>query len=134
MAHFAILDQNDFVTGVYGVSNNDITSSDGLENEANGKAILSRILGISDLSKIVQTSYNKKFRGTFAGVGLYYDRTLDVFLIPKRHPSWVYDESIKSYVPPASMPNDGGDYAWDEANIKWIPIGNPETGATLFEL
>jgi hypothetical protein len=133
MAYFAVLDQNDIVTGVYG-SPNDQNNDSGSGSEESEKAIIGEASGVSDMSKIVKTSKDKSFRGAFAGIGLLYDRERDVFLIPKRHPSWVYDESIKSYVPPVSMPDDGGDYAWDEENIKWIPIGDPETGATLFQL
>jgi hypothetical protein len=134
MAHFAVLNDRDVVVGVYGVANAQITDSSGSENEELGKAFICNLLKIDDTSRVVQTSYNKSFRGAFAGIGMMYDRNRDVFLLPKRFPSWVYDETSKSYIPPQEQPNDGGDYIWDEANGRWIPIGISGDGATLFEL
>jgi hypothetical protein len=134
MANFAILNNDDIVTGVYGVANDKIIDAGGFENEDMGKTIIAGIFGIQDTSRIVQTSYSKTFRGAFAGIGLLYDRERNVFLIPKRFPSWIYDEATSSWVPPKEFPNDGGDYSWDESNLKWIPIGNSDSGATLFKL
>lgn len=134
MANFAVLDENDFVTGVYAVGNDQIKDENGNESEELGKKIISDIFGINDLSKIIQTFHSRKARGTFAGIGLLYDREKDMFLIPKRHPSWIFDESKKSYVPPEEMPNDGRDYIWDEHNKKWISVGNNEQDKALFQL
>lgn len=134
MTYFAVLDENDIVTGVYASSNDQITDDSGLDNIQFEKSSIGEVFGISDMSKIVETSKDRNFRGAFAGVGLLYDRERDVFLIPKRFPSWIYDEARKSWVPPQEFPNDGGDYSWDESNLKWIPIGNSDDGATLFDL
>ena len=134
MAHFAVLNDRDIVIGVYGVGNAQITDSSGSENEELGKSFICNLLKIDDTSRVVQTSYNRSFRGSFAGIGMMYDRNRDVFLTEKRFPSWVYDETSKSYIPPQDHPDDGNDYSWDESNMRWIPVGNPEGGATLFEL
>ena len=40
------------------------------------------------------------------------------------HPSWVYDESTQSYIPPFSMPADGKEYVWDEKSINWYEINS----------
>jgi hypothetical protein len=39
------------------------------------------------------------------------------------HPaSWVWDESVVSFVPPIPLPTDGKPYLWDEASKSFIPF------------
>lgn len=79
MAHFAELDKNNIVLRVTVVSNADLLDENGVEQEALGIAVCEQQLG----GRWVQTSYNGNFRGQYAGIGMRYDETLDVFISPE---------------------------------------------------
>lgn len=104
MAHFAEIDKNNIVTRVLVVPN---------EEEHRGQEYLADDCGLG--GTWLQTSYNtvankhilggQPFRGSFAGVGSYYDPIEDVFIppIPFTHtPSgrkinWVWNKEIFSW-------------------------------------
>ena len=77
MAHFAELDENNIVTRVIVVHNNELLDSKGFESEWKGIEFCIQHYG----GRWVQTSYNDSFRGKYAGIGDYYDETLDEFII-----------------------------------------------------
>jgi hypothetical protein len=68
MAHFAELNENNVVTQVIVVHNNELLDN-GVESEAKGIAFCQSLFG----GNWIQTSYNANFRGKFAGVGDIYD-------------------------------------------------------------
>lgn len=74
MAHFAKLDNNNKVTEVLVVRNEDAP------DETTGKQFL---VSIGLEGNWVQTSYNENFRGKFAGHGDIYDEENDVFVTPE---------------------------------------------------
>jgi len=76
MAHFAELDNNNVVTRVIVVDNENILDGNGNESEAVGKQFCLQF----GAGPWVQTSYNAKFRGIYAGVGVTYDPVQDVFI------------------------------------------------------
>jgi hypothetical protein len=78
MAHYAEIDEDNKVIRVLVVANDVITTPDGTEDEALGKTFLSDLLG----GTWVQTSYNGRIRGTYAGQGYTYDPVADVFVPP----------------------------------------------------
>jgi hypothetical protein len=78
MAHFAELDENNIVLRVIVVSNDNLRNNLGRESEAVGVAFCKGLFGSE--TRWVQTSYNAKFRGKFAGVGDRYDQALNVFV------------------------------------------------------
>jgi hypothetical protein len=69
MAHFAELDENNVVLRVL-VTDNDYPNE--------GYDWLVENLG----GRWIQTSYNGRIRGKFAGIGDYYDEQLDQFIAP----------------------------------------------------
>jgi len=82
MAHYAFLDDNNFVTEV--ITGIDETKTiEGLTPE--------KWYGNFRNQKCVRTSYNSKIRKNFAGVGYFYDETRDAFL-PTNTPC--HDEAI----------------------------------------
>jgi len=85
MAHFAQLDNNNLVIQVIVVSNDDILDDEGNESEQMGIEFCKSYFGQNTVWK--QTSYNKKFRGKYAGIGCIYDEVLDKFINPN-----YYDE------------------------------------------
>jgi hypothetical protein len=85
MAHFAQLDENDIVTNVIVVHNNELLDDLGYESEEKGIDFCVAHFG----GRWIQTSYNAKFRCHFAGIGYTYDEIWDTFIPPKCH-----DEAI----------------------------------------
>jgi hypothetical protein len=83
MAHFAELDENDVVTRVLVVPDN---------QEHRGHEFLSTDLGLG--GTWVQTSYNATIRKHYAGIGMTFDRKRDAFLFPKCHDIAVLDETL----------------------------------------
>jgi len=78
MAHYAELDTHNRVIRVLVVANDVITTPDGTEDEMLGKVFLSELLG----GTWVQTSYNGRIRGRYAGMGYAYDAVRDEFVPP----------------------------------------------------
>lgn len=102
MAHFAKLDENNIVTQVIVVSNQDILDENGNENELIGIKFCQSLF--NDDGKWKQTSYNNKFRGKFAIPGYTYDETLDRFIPPKPYPSWLYNSERNEWNAPTPPP------------------------------
>lgn len=77
MAHFAQIDENNIVINVIVVSNDVLLNKDDYEGEQLGIEFCKSLYGQD--TNWVQTSYNKAFRGEFAGIGHTYIPELDVF-------------------------------------------------------
>jgi len=122
MSHFAKLDKNNLVTFVTVGRQED----DGLEEELNART--------GDVYR--QTSYNthggihytdgepsedqtKAFRGTYAGIGFYYDEDLDIFYPPQPYASWTLNAQTASWEPPVEYPEDENQYVWNEETTSW---------------
>ena len=114
MAHFAKL-ENNIVTQVIVVANQDILDENGQENEQKGIDFCSNLLG----GTWIQTSYNGKIRKNYAGVGYTYDEGRDAFIATKPYNSWVLDETTAQWKAPVDMPTDDKRYSWDEATTSW---------------
>lgn len=77
MAHFAKLNSDNVVEQVIVVNNEVLLDENGDEQELLGAEFCTELFG----GNWIQTSYNNKFRGIFAGVGMKYDADLDEFVI-----------------------------------------------------
>jgi hypothetical protein len=77
MAHFAQIDQNNVVTQVIVVSNDDCGGGDFPASEPIGQAFIAS-LGLA--GDWLQTSYHANFRGSYAAIGYVYDSELDEFV------------------------------------------------------
>jgi hypothetical protein len=118
MAHFAQLNDENLVTQVIVVANQDTADQDGVENEAIGIEFCTNLLG----GRWVQTSYNANIRKNYAGIGYKYDATLDAFIPPQPFESWTLNEETAQWEAPAPYPDDGKRYSWDEATTSWVEI------------
>ena len=98
MAHFACLDENNVVTQVIVVSNEDTSDSNGVEVEEIGVAFCKKLLGADTNWK--QTSYNNNMRVRYAGIGYSYNVELDAFVPPQPHASWTLDNDTADWVSP----------------------------------
>ena len=117
MAHFAQL-ENNIVTKVIVVANQDILDENGQESEQKGIDFCSNLLGGTWL----QTSYNAKIRKNYAGIGYKYDETLDAFIAPQPFASWILDEKTAQWKAPVDYPTDDKRYTWDEETTSWIEV------------
>jgi hypothetical protein len=122
MAHFAELDENNVVLRVLVVSDEDCKDANGEEKESIGIAHLEKLLG----GKWLQTSYNGRIRGLYAGIGMHYDPTADVFYPTQNYPSWELNKTIWQWEAPTPYPTDGKDYNWNEETVSWKEIKQAE--------
>lgn len=97
MAHFAQLDDSNYVLQVIVVSNNDAPT------EEAGVAFCRALLGADTNWK--QTSYSGSFRRQFASIGFQYIFERDIFLEP--------------------MPRDGFTYELDTDTYTWVSTNKP---------
>ena len=127
MAHFAKLDENNIVTQVIVVSNDDCTDPHtGQEDEVLGIAFCKKLLG----GNWKQTSYNNNMRGNYAGIGYKFHTgvatlgvgSTDVFLPAQPYASWTISTTEAAWVSPLDAPaltdaeRDAGKYyTWDES-------------------
>ena len=137
MAHFAQLDENNLVTQVIVVSNDDTSDSGGVETESIGVAFCQKLLGAETNWK--QTSYNANMRGNYAGIGYTYMSNVatlgvgstDIFISQKPHNSWSVGVTTATWYPPTN-PGDapattadelaaGKHYVWNESNYQADP-------------
>ena len=122
MAHFAQIDENNIVTQVVVIANEDTSDENGIEVESIGIAFCKSLFG--EDTNWVQTSYNGNIRYNYAGVGYTWDAAQNAFYTPQPFPSWSLDSDFK-WQAPVPYPQDGEDYSWNEENQSWdlIPYG-----------
>ena len=131
MAYFAELDGENKVIRTIAVHNNELDDN-GVESEAKGIQFLKTLFGQDTVWK--QASYNTTkgvhrlggtpFRKNFASPDFTYDAAKDAFIPPKKHPSWVLDETTLRYVPPVAYPETFDMHAADPTYVD--AEGNPE--------
>jgi hypothetical protein len=119
MAHFAQLDENNVVTQVIVVSNDDCSDASGTESESIGVAFCQKLLGANTNWK--QTSYNGSMRVRYAGIGYSYNESLDAFVPAQPFASWTLNNSTADWDAPITQPTLTDEqvaansyYTWDE--------------------
>ena len=131
MAHFAKLEDNQ-VTDIVVIDNNDIVGADGNESEDVGIVFLKDLFGQDTVWK--QTSWSASFRKNYAMIGGTYDADKDAFIAIKPFPSWQLNEETCIWEAPVPLPDDHetNPVRWDEENQEWVefnPIGDePDLG------
>lgn len=126
MAHFVQLDENNVVTQVIVVANEDTSDLNGVEAEEIGVAFCKKLLGADTHWK--QTSYNGNFRVRYAGIGYSFSEELNAFIPPQPFASWVLNEETadwESPIGPAPALTEEevearSFYKWDEENLEWV--------------
>ena len=119
MAHYAFLDENNWVVGV-------ITGREDAGTDWESFYAASR--GV-DASRCKRTSYNTRagshvkggapFRKNYAGVGFTYDASRDAFVPPRPFPSWTLHEHSCTWQAPTLRP--AGVWRWGEPTLSWKP-------------
>lgn len=117
MAHFAKI-VNGIVETVIVVSNEDLQKKEFPESEPIGQEFIKSV-GLD--GTWLQTSYNGKFRKSYAGIGFTYNKDIDAFVPPQPYPSWTLDRDKAEWIPPKPFP-EGNDpfYFWDENTSSWV--------------
>jgi len=134
VAHYAEIDENNIVTQVLVVSN---------EQEHRGQDFLANDLGLG--GTWVKTSYNtrggvyydpstnlpaedqsKAYRKNYAGIGFSYDDQRDAFIPPQPYASWTLNEDSCLWESPVPYPEDENFYTWNEETTSWEPVEIPE--------
>jgi hypothetical protein len=126
MAHFSQLDENNIVTQVIVVANEDTSDSNGVEVEEIGVAFCKKLLGAD--TRWVQTSYNGNFRVRYAGIGYSFSEELNAFIAPKPFDSWILNEETADWESPVGPAPELTEeevearsfYKWDEENQEWV--------------
>jgi hypothetical protein len=118
MAHFAELDENNVVTNVIVVHNNELLDENGNESEQKGIDFCVAHYG----GTWVQTSYNGNIRKKYAGIGFIYEPNDDVFYHPQPFGSWILNKNTYEWEAPVAYPIDSKSYYWNEETISWIEI------------
>ena len=126
MAHFVQLDENNVVTQVIVVANEDTTDTNGVEVEEIGVAFCKKLLGAETNWK--QTSYNNNFRVRYAGISYTYNEELDAFIPPSPFPSFVLNNDTADWESPVgpapelteAQVESRSFYKWDEENLEWV--------------
>jgi hypothetical protein len=120
MAHFAEIDENNIVTRVLVV---------GDDQEHRGQEFLADDLDLGGTWK--KTSYNTQggvhtlggtpFRKNYAGIGYSFDAERDAFIPPKPFASWILNEDTCNWNAPVEMPvEEGKFFTWDEDTTSWV--------------
>jgi hypothetical protein len=120
MAHFAQLDENNIVTQVIVVNNQELLDESNVEQEEKGIVFCQSLLG----GNWKQTSYNANIRKNYAGVGYTYDVERDAFIPPKpyAYASWILNEDTCRWEAPIAYPEDGKAYTWNEETVSWQEV------------
>ena len=108
MSHWAELDENNIVVRVLVGDNN--------EADEGYQWLIDNLGGTW-----IQTSYNSRIRGTYAGIGYSYNAEEDIFIAPQPYPSWHRVGSF--WEAPTPMPTDGM-YSWNEETLTWDEIAS----------
>jgi hypothetical protein len=121
MANFALIKENIVIAVI--VVDNEILLSNGVEVEQLGIDFIDslNIKSIYDYDTIRQTSYNSKFRNTYAGIGFTYDSVNNVFIAPKPFEDWTLVDF--KWTAPIPYPNDGNHYIWKDGDWEEIITG-----------
>lgn len=120
MAHFAQINENNLVTQVIVVSNDDCGGGEYPASDSVGAAFCNKLLG----GTWKQTSYNNNFRKRYAGIGYTFNADLDAFVAPQPYPSWTLNEETADWQAPVAKP-EGHNWTWDEANQQWDEVVIP---------
>jgi hypothetical protein len=124
MSHYALLDENNIVIGVYVASDADDGQEEGVRARSG--------------ENYRQTSYNTRggvhydsdglpdegtpYRMNYAGIGYTYDAGRDAFIPPRPFPSWLLNEDTCLWNAPTPYPTDNKQYTWDEETTSWVEV------------
>jgi hypothetical protein len=108
MAHFAELNSDNVVLRIVVIDNNDVSSHGGDLSEQAAEYVKT-IVPLIGGTRYVQTSYNNKFRRSYASIGGKYLPEKNIFIGAQPYSSWILD-SDDVYKPPVARPSEDQRY------------------------
>lgn len=130
MAHFAQIDDNDIVTRVLVIDQDEIDTGNWGDPASWLKTSYNTRGGIyytpNSNPPTPDPDQSKAFRKNFAGIGYTYDLSRDAFIPPKPAgmDSFMLDDFSCEWKPPIPKPDvapsPGYEWLWDEATMSWI--------------
>ncbi len=108
MAHYAFLNEDNIVTEII-VGVDETETIEGQDPET--------WYGSFRGQSCKRTSFNGNIRGTFAGVGYFYNQEEDIFVMPQPFASWIRNGSI--WEAPVPLPDIENKYQWNEETGSW---------------
>ena len=75
-----------------------------------------------DTSSSLWIETSDKLRVNHAGIGYSYDATRNAFIPPRPFHSWTLNETTCQWDCPATYPDDGKKYDWNETTKAWDEI------------
>ena len=67
----------------------------------------------------LETKMDGSIRKNYAGIGFSYDSTKDAFIPIQPYESWTLNDTTCRWEAPATYPDDGKVYGWDETSKAW---------------
>jgi hypothetical protein len=122
MAHYAILNEDDYVRLVIVGKNEDEIVLDDNGNPIDWEEYYGGKRTSYNTCRGVHKLGGTPFRKNYAGAGFKYDRSRDAFIPPRQFPSWLWNEEACMFDAPTPYPTDGHDYYWDEFTTTWKQI------------
>lgn len=126
MAHYAILDENNFVIQVFSGKDtpNNIDWEEYYSNSINKvckKTSYNTWGGIYYDQETGKPSkdQSKSLRKNYAGIGFRYDSKIDAFIPPRPFKSWKLNKETCLWEPPIPLPDKEKSYFWDEEYNIW---------------
>jgi hypothetical protein len=137
MAHFAELDNNNFVIRTTVINNEVLLDKNGIEIEQKGSDLCAELFGGNWKQFSINTFNNTHvlggtpFRANTAMPGMYFDQEKNAFYwkdFPSPHPSWVLSAGYvwEAPIPEPVNPYDISDYRhynwgfeWNEETLSW---------------
>lgn len=121
--HFASLNDDNIVTNVIVISEDDVFKAKGIITEKTASEYCSELLG----GRWIQTWFDGSKRVRYAGIGMKYFEEYDGFgQVEQPYPSWSFDTSVLAYVPPIPPPTELGLWEWNEDGQNWVNNLNGE--------
>ena len=132
MAHYALLDENNFVTNVI-VGRHEHEVVDGISDwEAYYGDFHNQVCKRTSYTSYAGKRINPEtgapvdepaFRKNYGSVGFFYNAEKDAFIPPKPYQSWILDEETCIWeapiVRPTIDPENPHFYTWNEETLSW---------------
>lgn len=124
MAHYAYLDENNFVIQV--IAGKD-ENEDGIDWEEYYGALRTSYntrggIHYDPNTNKPSSDQTKAYRKNYAAIGFTFDEIRDAFIPPKPFNSWVLNENSCIWEAPIPMPETGGPWNWNEELEDWEEI------------
>lgn len=130
MAHYAFLDENNFVVEVIVGKDEGKDGIDWEQHYGEFRGLVCKRTSYNTRNGIhydpetrqPSADQSKAFRYNYAGIGALYDPVRDAFTPVKPFASWLLNETAFLWEPPVSKPNDNKKYRWNENQQNWTEI------------